>query len=82
MQDVYDGWRERLLTELAEREWDYKELAKRIEVDPSTAHRIVTGKIECPSDALKWRIAGALGLRMDRLWAWPSVVPMDWKKAG
>lgn len=75
MQDVYDGWRDRLKEEMADRGWDYKELAKRIGVDPSTTHRIVTGKIECPSDHLKYRIAAVLGLRMDRLWAWPSIVP-------
>lgn len=80
VQDVYEGWRDRLNDELADRGWDYKELAKRIDVDPSTTHRIVNGKIECPSDALKWRIAGALGLRMDRLWAWPSVVPAEWQR--
>lgn len=79
MQDVYEGWRDRLKEELADRGWDYKELARRIDVDPSATHRILSGKTECPSDALKWRIASALGLRMDRLWAWPAVVPDGWK---
>ena len=75
VQDVYESWRERLILELEERGWDYREFAKRIGVDPSVAHRIMSGKIECPSDRLKWRIAAVLGLRMDRLWAWPAVVP-------
>lgn len=75
MQDVYDAWRERLIEELDARGWDYAELARRIGVDKSTTHRILSGKIECPTDAIKYRIAAVLGLRMDRLWAWPTTVP-------
>lgn len=49
-------------------------LADLCGVHETTIIRIRHGKLN-PNDELKWKIAGALGVRMDQLWAWPRIVP-------
>ena len=68
------GWGDEVARLLAEREMSQGELARRCGVEPSTISRIVRGLLN-PNDELKWKIAGALGERMDVLWAWPRVIP-------
>lgn len=74
MQDVHEGWGERLSEEMASRSLTNAALAEACDVHETTIIRIRRGVL-CPNDELKWKIAGALGLRMDRLWAWPQIVP-------
>lgn len=79
MQDLHKAWGERVREERIDRGWSAAELARRIEVHEATVSRIETG-VTCPNDTLKWRIAGVFGIRMDRLWAYPAIVP-DWQPA-
>lgn len=74
MQDVLDGWAERLREELSDREWSCRKLALKVGVHPTTIERLVAGSL-CPTDELKWNICWALGVRMDRFWRYPAVVP-------
>lgn len=74
MQDLIEAWGEGILEELTSQHRSQKWLADCVDVHPSTIHRIVTGDLN-PNDELKWKIAGALGVRMDRLFAWPKIVP-------
>ena len=74
MQDLYEGWGSALKDELNARNMSHGELARRVGVHSSTIGRIVAGTINA-NDELKWKIAGALGLRMDQLWAYPRIVP-------
>jgi transcriptional regulator with XRE-family HTH domain len=74
MQDLLEGWGEEVRRLLADQGISISELARRVSVEPSTISRIVNGKLN-PNDELKWKIAGALGERMDVLWAWPRVIP-------
>lgn len=73
MQDLHDAWGERIRKERQSRGWTAKELGLRVGVSEATISRIETGR--CPSDSLKWNLAGAFGLRMDLLFAYPAVVP-------
>lgn len=72
VQDVYDSWRERITKELGDRPRSW--LARESGLEPSTITRILNGAMP-PSDTAKWRIAGALGKRVDELFWFPNVVP-------
>lgn len=74
MQDLHEGWGERLTDEMTARNLTNAALALECGVHETTIIRIRQGRL-CPNDELKWKIAGALGIRMDRLWEWPKVVP-------
>ena len=74
MQDLIEGWAEEIRSQLDMQNKSQKWLADLCDVHPSTIHRIVTGDLN-PNDELKWKIAGALGVRMDVLFAWPKIVP-------
>lgn len=72
--DIHRGWGEEVQDELGDRTITW--LAHKVDVHPTTILRIIRGEI-CPNDELKLKIAGALGVRMDKLWAWPKIVPPD-----
>lgn len=72
MQDVHEAWGEAIEELLDGR--SHRWLARQVGVHSTTIDRIIKGEI-CANDLLKWRIAGALGVRMDVLWGWPKVVP-------
>lgn len=72
VQDLHHAWGEAVRDALGDRTLAW--LAKTVDVHPATITRIVKGEL-VPNDELKWKIAGALGVRMDRLWAWPTVIP-------
>lgn len=74
MQDLIEAWGEEILDQLKRQGRSQKWLADLCDVHASTIHRIVTGDLN-PNDELKWKIAGALGARMDVLFAWPKIVP-------
>ena len=74
VHDLHAGWGEKVRELREERGLSVRELARRCDVHHTTILRIETGQL-CPHDALKWRLAGVLGERMDVLWAWPRIVP-------
>lgn len=79
MQDLLEAWGEAVAEAMAEfpvngQPMSRGELARRCGVNVSTISRILSGKLN-PNDELKWKIAGALHQRMDRLFAWPKIVP-------
>lgn len=50
------------------------QLAEAADTTQGTISRIEVGDIG-PSDELKWRLAGALGLTVELLFPYPAVVP-------
>lgn len=77
MQNVHDllaGWGEKVAEEREALGLSQRDLADRCAVHVTTIWRVEAGKVN-PNDELKWKIAGALGMRMDVLWAWPRIVP-------
>lgn len=74
VQDLHKAWGEAIERELEEQHRTMAWLAREVDKHPSTILRIVRGEL-CPNDELKWKIAGALGKRMDLLWEWPRIVP-------
>ena len=80
MQDLHEGWGERLTEEMGARNLTNVGLAAICDVHETTIIRIRRGQL-CPNDELKWKIAGAIGIRMDRLWAWPTVIPPSPQRA-
>lgn len=79
MQDLLEAWGQEVAAVLADfygpnKPMSQGELARRCGVNVSTISRFLNGKLN-PNDELKWKIAGALGQRMDQLFAWPRIVP-------
>lgn len=74
MQDLHAGWGEKVREEREAAGLTQKALADACDVHPTTVLRIERGDL-CPNDELKWKIAGALGVRMDVLWAWSQIIP-------
>lgn len=74
MQDLRYAWGEEVAKARVAAGLTQKALAQLCDVHPSTILRVETGGLN-PNDELKWKIAGALGERMDVLWAWPRIVP-------
>lgn len=74
MQDLLEAWAETISDRLTELDRKPAWLAREVDVNQSTISRILAGKLN-PQDELKWKIAAALGMRMDVLWAWPKIVP-------
>lgn len=76
VQDLLSGWGEAVDEALAELQppRSHRWLARQCDVHPTTIDRIVRGELN-PNDELKFKIAGALGKRMDILWGWPKIIP-------
>lgn len=74
MQDLHEGWGEEIARCMKEQGVSGRELARRCGVDASQISRVISGKRNA-DDELKWKIAGALGVRMDLLFSYPRVVP-------
>lgn len=68
------AWGEELAKLMREQGMTDQSLADRCGVHNTTIMRVRRGQMN-PNDELKWKIAGAVGERMDVLWAWPRVVP-------
>ena len=80
MQDLLTGWGEEVARLLHQQDRTQRWLAEQCDVHPTTILRIIRGELN-PNDELKWKIAGALGVRMDVLWCWPKMVPPSPAKA-
>lgn len=50
------------------------QLADMAEVRQATISRVESGN-QCPSDAVKWRLAGALGVTVEQIFPYPAVKP-------
>lgn len=81
MQDTLEVWAERVWAEMQDRRpaMTMGQLARRCGVQTSTISRFLSGDRSGvrrnPSDELKWKIAGVLHVRMDKLFAYPAVIP-------
>ncbi len=78
--DFKDAWSEAITERLEELHQSQAWLARAVDVHPSTINRILKAGI-CPHDELKWKIAGAPEMRMDRLWSWPKITPPNPQQA-
>lgn len=76
MQDLLEAWGEEIRRQLSMLGKPNRWLAEKCGVHSTTIDRVVLGKLN-PNDELKYKIAGALGVRMDKLFAWPAIVPPD-----
>lgn len=74
MQDLHEAWGEEIARSLKDMDMSARELARRCGVSPSTICRIISGKRNA-DDELKFKIAGALEMRMDLLFSYPRIVP-------
>lgn len=74
MNGLHESWGERIRERRAALKLTQYDLAEAVGCAQSMLSKIEAGMV-CPSDDLKWRLAGALGMRVDRLFAWPAVVP-------
>lgn len=76
--DYQEAWREAILEELGSRTRAW--LAEESGLDAATITRILNGTV-VPTDTAKWRIAGALGVRVDKLFRYPSIIPQKtWRE--
>lgn len=79
MQDLLEGWAAEARALMrdyhgANKDMSRGELARLCGVNVSTISRFLSAQLN-PNDELKWKIAGALHVRMDVLFAWPRIVP-------
>ena len=74
LQAVHDGWGERVKGAREAHGLSQRFLAQLCGVDASTVCRIERGVL-VPRDRQKWKIAGALGVTVEELFPYPSVVP-------
>lgn len=72
--DILQGWGERVKEALEDQGMTMSELARICDVNVTTIMRLTRGAFD-PRIELKLKIAGALGMRVDRLWQWPTIVP-------
>lgn len=72
--DMHRDWGRRVAQARADLKLSQRRLAEIIDVDQSTISRLERGVL-VPSDDLKWKIAGALGKRVDELFIYPAVRP-------
>jgi transcriptional regulator with XRE-family HTH domain len=81
MQEVIAKWAEDVAEAMAARHpsMSMGDLARRCGVTTGTISRFISGDRygmrRNPSDELKFKIAGVLHLRMDKLFAYPAVIP-------
>lgn len=69
-----EQWGENVKEKREERGWSADELATKVEVTRTTIFRIERGDLN-PNEALKARLANVFGVRMDKLFAYPAVIP-------
>jgi transcriptional regulator with XRE-family HTH domain len=74
MNGLHEAWGERIRERRSALKLTQYDLAELAGCAQSMLSKIEAGVV-CPSDELKWKIAGALRMRVDRLFAYPSIVP-------
>lgn len=74
MQETISKWGELLGEEMDARGLTNSSLARLCGCEDTTIMRIRAGKVVA-SEKLRWKIAAALGVRMDKLWVYPALVP-------
>jgi transcriptional regulator with XRE-family HTH domain len=74
MQDLHERWAKRLDGLMTAGDVSNRRMARECGVHISTIGRVRTGDIT-PTDELKWRICGVLGMSLDEVFPWPMVVP-------
>lgn len=71
-EEMYRQWGEKLRKRRGS--LTQEKLAKLIGSDQSTISRIERGQLPL-SDEMKWKLAGALGVRVEELFPYPNVRP-------
>lgn len=74
MEELHRSWGRRVEGRRKELGFSQDALADLCGIGQATISRIERGK-QCPSDDLKWLIAGALKSTMEQLFPYPAVVP-------
>lgn len=73
-RDFHQSWADKVRARRKSLGWSQAKLAKEARVDQALISRIESGAT-VPGDDTKWKLAGALGERMDALFSYPNVVP-------
>lgn len=74
LQDTHNAWGERIKQARELKGWTIAKLAAEVGVHETTILRVERGDL-VPNDKLKWKLAGVFQVRMDILWAWPTITP-------
>lgn len=72
--DTHKAWGERIRQSRELKGWTIAKLANEVGVHETTILRIERGELVA-NDELKWKLAGVFQVRMDLMWAWPTVTP-------
>lgn len=73
--ETLEDWGERVKKRRTGMRLTQRRLGQLCNADQSTISRLERGRLEGVSDELKWKIAGALGTTVDRLFPYPNVRP-------
>ena len=74
VETLHASWGKRLRRYRTDRSLSQEHLATLCAVRQSTISRVEAG-ISCPSDRVKWLLAGALGCTVEELFPYPPVRP-------
>ena len=73
-QELHKSWGRKVRDRRQAMSLSQDQLAELVDVRQATISRIESGS-QCPSDAVKARLAGALGMTMEQLFPYPAVKP-------
>ena len=74
MHELHRSWGTRIKNRRQALSMTQVSFATLVGITQSTVSKIERGD-HCPSDAMKWRIAGVLRLTVEELFPYPAVVP-------
>jgi len=74
MSELHQSWGKRIRNRRTDLGMTQVRLAELVEVRQASISRVERGD-QVPSDALKWRLAGALGCTIDDLFPNPAIRP-------
>lgn len=74
METLHQSWGAKVRARRTQTGVTQERLAELTKTTQATISRIERGD-QCPSDGMKWKLAGALGVTVEGLFPYPAVVP-------
>lgn len=74
MEELHKSWGEKVRARRTGWGFSQDRLAEIAGTTQATISRIEKG-LQCPSDGLKWKLAGALGETVEHLFPYPAIKP-------